>query len=71
MVAWIAWKNKPSVCILSISEQLIVFRGLTLLLRFLKIAGMQCPSPMLNNRNNYRGIQCDKIIQPATAANQK
>lgn len=41
MVVWIAWKNKPSVCILSISEQLIVFRGLTLLLRFLKIAGMQ------------------------------
>lgn len=42
MAVWIAWKNKPPVCILSISEQLIVFAGLTLLLRFLKIAGMQC-----------------------------
>lgn len=69
MAVSIAWKNKPPVCILSISEQLIVFAGLTLLLRFLKIAGMQCPSPMLNNRNDSRGIPCYKIIGPATAVN--
>jgi hypothetical protein len=40
MVAWTGWKNNAaepcSVFILSLNEQLIVFRGLTLLLRILK-----------------------------------